>query len=125
VNCAEAREALPTYIRDGQQLPTVRKHLAECEACREELALYERLFDSLEQLQSVTLEPPPELAPALVSIPRQSGGFTEALRGRTDVVVDHVARNRRAYIGGVGIAAIAGVAGAALWRSRGRRLAAA
>jgi predicted anti-sigma-YlaC factor YlaD len=124
VNCTEVREALPTYVRDGQRILPVRSHLAECEACRIELARYERLLDSLSGLESLTYEPPPELVGALLAIPREAPGLTEAVRGRAVAVRGHVARNRRAYVGGVGIA-LAGAAGAALWRSRSRRLAAA
>jgi hypothetical protein len=124
MNCSEVREALPTHIADGLRIPSVREHLAECEACSAELSRYEELLDGLSQLQSVTFEPPPELAPALVAIPEQAAGFAGTMRGRSEVVKGHVARNRRAYVGGVGIA-LAGAAGAALWRSRARRLAAA
>ena len=124
MNCSEVREALPTYVADGLRISSVTDHLAHCEACRAELARYEELLGSLSQLQSATFEPPPALVSTLVAIPSQNAGFTGAVRGRAEVVRGHVARNRRAYVGGVGIA-LAGAAGAALWRSRARRLAAA
>jgi predicted anti-sigma-YlaC factor YlaD len=124
MNCPEVREALPTYVSDGLRILTVQKHLAECEACSAELSRYERLLEGLADLQAVTFEPPPELAPALAAIPEQSAGFAGVARERAEFVKGHVARNRRAYVGGVGIA-LAGVAGAALWRSRTRHPAAA
>jgi hypothetical protein len=124
MNCSEVREALPAYVADGLRILPVRSHLTECEACSAELARYEALLEGLADLQAVTFEPPPELAPALAAIPAQSGGFANAMRERAEVVRGHVARNRRAYVGGVGVA-LAGAAGAALWRSRTRRPAAA
>jgi hypothetical protein len=124
MNCSEVREALPAYVADGLRISSVTDHLAGCEACSAELARYEELLGGLSQLQSATFEPPPELVSALAAIPSQTAGFTEGMRGRAEVVKGHVARNRRAYVGGVGIA-LAGAAGAALWRSRARRLVAA
>src|SRR5918992_302440 len=117
MNCSEVREALPAYVADGLRILPVRRHLAECEACSAELARYERLLESLGDLQAVTFEPPPELVPALAAIPAQYAGFAGGLRGRVEVVRGHVARNKRAYVRGAGIA-LAGAAGAALWRSR-------
>jgi hypothetical protein len=117
VNCAEVRESLPTYVRDGERILSVRRHLEECAACRAELARYEPLLDSLATLETVTYEPPPELAAALAAIPREVGGLAGSVRGGAGAVRDHVARYRRTYIGGVGIA-LAGAAGVALWRTR-------
>jgi hypothetical protein len=121
MNCAAVREALPTYVADGERILSVRRHLGECDSCRAELARYQQLLSSLGRLESVTLQPPPELATALAAIPQQTWGLAGAARERADALAGHLARNRRAYIGGMGIA-LAGAASAALWRSRARWL---
>jgi predicted anti-sigma-YlaC factor YlaD len=124
LNCDEVREALPTYMRDGESLLAVRRHLGECRECRIRLERYDQLIGSLGRLETAVFEPPPELYSSLVAIPRTNAGVAEAMRGRAVVLRGHVTRNRRAYIGGMGLA-VAGAAGAALWRTRTRRLAAA
>jgi hypothetical protein len=113
MKCAEMREALPAYVRDGEQSLAARRHLARCFDCRAELSSYENLLGALGDLQVSTLQPPPGLVHALAAIPSHPGRV-ETMRG-------HVARNRTAYLGGAAVA-VAGAAGAALWRSRKQRL---
>jgi predicted anti-sigma-YlaC factor YlaD len=114
MKCAEMREALPAYVRDGEQSLSARRHLARCSECRAELASYENLLGALGDLQVSTLEPPPGLVHALAAIPSHPG--------RLETVRGHVTRNRTVYVGGAAVA-LAGAAGAALWRSRKQRFA--
>jgi predicted anti-sigma-YlaC factor YlaD len=116
VNCAEVREALPAYVRNGEMPLAVRHHLSGCPECRAELARYEVLLDGLDALRTQMVDVPPTLIRSLWAIPSRR----RHLRG----VERHVARHRHAYLGGLAVAA-AGAAGAAVWRSRARRPAAA
>ena len=120
MNCPEVREALPAYVRDGQRLSEVTRHLDDCAACRAERARYEQLLDALGGLEAQTFEPPSELLSALAAIPRHNAGLAAAVRGRAEVMRDHVARNRNVYVGGASLALV-GAAGAVLVRSRMRR----
>ena len=113
--CAEVREMLPAYADDPGGNLLVRRHLAECDACRNELAAYESLRARLPQVMAHTHEPPAELLPALKKIPSDVNSV--------DVLKTHLWRNRSAYLSGAAVLA-AGAAGAAVWRSR-RRLATA
>ena len=114
MRCEEIREILPAYIR-GEPSLAVRRHLARCSECRTELAQYDTVLDTLTDLQSSVVEPPRGLKQGLLAIPTQSS--------RVETVRGHVVRNRNAYLGGA--VALAGVAGAALWRTRSRRVATA
>jgi anti-sigma factor RsiW len=106
---------LPAYAGESGLPLTVRRHLARCEGCREELAEYRTMSAGLGALPAVGIDPPPGLKAALVAIPSQSG----KLQG----VRSHLSRNKKTYAG-VAVAA-AGAAGAALWRNRRHRLATA
>ena len=119
-SCSEIREALPAYARDGFSSLSMRRHLARCSDCRAELSRYERLLGSLEELHSRPLEPPVGLVNSLARIP-QEANLSETLLWRAGAMTGHLARNRLAYIGGAGVA-LAGAVGAALWRTRSRRL---
>jgi predicted anti-sigma-YlaC factor YlaD len=110
MRCEEVREILPAYIRDGEPALAVRRHLARCPDCRTELAQYDSMLDTMGDLQTTVAEPPRGLKAALVAIPTQPS--------RVETVRGHVVRNRNAYLGGA--VALAGVAGAALWRTRRR-----
>ena len=121
MSCSEVREALPAYARDGYSSLSLRRHLAECPSCRAELARYERLLGSLSGLADSPLEPPPGLLQALVRIPAEAS-LRQTLLWRGGAMTGHVARNRLAYLGGLGVA-LAGAAGAAVWRTRTRRVA--
>ena len=112
MKCAEVCEALPAYARNGDLSLAVRRHLSRCRDCKAELARYEALVGSLRLLQSSTAEPPPSLARVLAAIPGHPGRLEQA-RG-------HLARNRAAYVGGA--VALAGAAGALVWRTRRGRL---
>lgn len=114
MRCEEIKEMLPSYVR-GEDALTIRRHLARCPDCRVELERYEALAGSLASLRHVHAEPPRDLLPALISIPDASR--LEAVRG-------HVVRNRKAYAGGLAVAFV-GAAGAAVWRTRARRVATA
>ena len=116
MKCAEISELLPAYVEDRFDDLAVRRHLSRCPDCRRELDEYEALRTELSGLRSVAFEPPADLLPALTAIPREGA---PAVRVRT-----HVARNKKVYAGGLAVAVV-GAAGAALWRSRRSRLAAA
>ena len=116
MKCAEIREIIPAYERDSEASLTVRRHLLTCSGCRAEVERYRELRTGLSELRSPTVEVPIELSQKLVAIPAN-----ENLVG---TVRTHVARNRRAYVGGAAALA-AGVVGAAAWRLRSRRLATA
>jgi anti-sigma factor RsiW len=113
---AEIQEILPAYVRGGSDSLTVRRHLANCTDCRTELARYEDLLGALATMGSVTAEPPTGLVVALHGISRHAG--------RAEQVRTHLTRNKATYVGGVAVI-VAGAAGAALLRSRSRRLATA
>ncbi len=116
MKCAEINELLPAYVEDRYANLTVRRHLSRCADCRVELEEYEGLRSVLSDMKFVHAEPPPELLATLTSIPHSER--------RVERVRTHVARNRRAYAGGLAVAVV-GAAGAAFWRSRRSRLAAA
>jgi hypothetical protein len=111
VRCAEAREMLPAYLRDGEGSLAVRRHLSGCRDCRAELRRYEALAEGLSHMGAVTADPPASLKPALIAIPNTDT--------RVEAVRTHLARNRRTYTGAAAVA-IAGAAGAIAWRSRRR-----
>lgn len=115
MRCAEVREALPAYVRDGEPSLAVRRHMSRCSECKAELGRYVGLISGLGDLESYSSDPPAELVQTLRAIPARDR--------RVDVVREHVFRNRGAYLGGVAIA-MAGATGALIWRSR-RRLATA
>lgn len=113
---AEVREVLPSFVRDGSDSLSIRRHLARCEECRTELARYESLLGALSSMASVTSEPPPALVTALNEIPAHAGTVEQ--------VRTHLTRHRTRYLGGAAVV-VAGAAGAALLRSRQRRFATA
>ena len=114
MRCEEVREVLPAHVKDGSDDLTVRRHLARCPQCKAELARYESLMGGLRTLQTRSVEVPAGLFDQLLAIPERSS--------RLDSARHHVARHRKVYVGG-GIAAVAlaGAAGAALWRSKAKR----
>jgi hypothetical protein len=112
MDCAEVREALPAYVRDGEVGLAVRRHVGHCTDCKAELGDYVALLAGLDELKSATIEPPAELFASLAGIP--------ATDTRADVLRSHVVRNRRAYAGGLAVAAL-GLAGAAVLKSRRSR----
>ncbi len=116
MKCAEIREILPAQVRDGEDSLAVRRHLARCPECKAELARYDDLLEGLGALAARAVEPPAGLLDALVAIPLQET--------RLASVKGHVVRHRNRYLGGAAVAAV-GVAGAVLWHTRSRRLAAA
>ncbi|MEA2459963.1 MAG: hypothetical protein QOH90_140 [Actinomycetota bacterium] len=101
----------------GDDSLTVRRHLARCPECRAEAARYESLQRSYAELRSVGAEPPVGLLATLQAIPENGS--------RLQNVRTHVARNRKAYAGGVAAVMATGLAGAVVWRSRARRVATA
>jgi predicted anti-sigma-YlaC factor YlaD len=112
MRCAEVRELLPAYERDADPTLVVRRHLASCADCREEVARYRELAGGLHQLRSETSHVPPALSRALMAIPSDQSVVAN--------VRTHVSRNRAAYVGGA--VAVAGALGATLWRARSRRV---
>ena len=112
MRCAEVREGLPAYVRNGDMPLAVQHHVSGCAECRAELARYEVLLEGLGALRHEVIEAPPSLVRSLVAIPSSQRRLRGAQR--------HVVRHRRAYLGGLALAA-AGAAGAAVWRSRIRR----
>jgi hypothetical protein len=115
MKCEEVREALPAYARDRNASLSMRRHIAGCPDCKAELARYDELLAGLRTMRTETAAPPPGLVAALAAIP--------ANESRLRLVRTHVARNRKAYVGGIALVA-AGAAGAAVWRSRARAAAA-
>ncbi|MFP5297386.1 MAG: anti-sigma factor family protein [Actinomycetota bacterium] len=115
MRCEEIQEMLPSYAK-GEGSLLVRRHLARCTDCRAELEQYEELTSSLTSLRGVHAEPPRDLLPALMAIP--AGG------NKVEQVRSHLTRNRKVYAGGLAVALV-GAAGAALVKSRSRRLVAA
>ena len=111
LRCAQVREMLPAYLDEPRSDLTVRRHLAGCQDCKQELDRYEDLGRSLRFLSTVHPEPPADLLPALMAIPDAD---TAAV-----AVKSHVLRNRKAYLSGAAVL-VAGAAGAALWRSKRR-----
>jgi anti-sigma factor RsiW len=108
MKCAEINAMLPAYA-DKADLPlAVRRHLAGCTDCREELAAYGELSGALSTLRSASIEPPPALRASLLAIPSEAR--------RLDGLRSHVSRNKKTYAGV--LVAAAGAAGAAVWRSR-------
>jgi hypothetical protein len=67
------------------------------------------MVELLGGLEMRTVEPPPGLERALAAIPSHAG--------RVESLRTHVARNRRAYLGGAAVV-LAGAAGAVLVRRR-------
>ena len=114
MECAEIREMLPAYVRDGEASLLVKRHLSRCDDCAAELGRYETLVGGLAALRGAVVEPPPDLRQALLAIPRAATPV--------DTVRAHVAANRKAYLGGA--VALAG-AGALAWRLYSRRVAVA
>lgn len=113
MRCEEVQEVLPAYVRDGETSLAVRRHVSRCSDCKNELARYEALLGAMSSLQSNAADAPPSLKAALLAIPERTGSL--------DTVRAHVTRNRNAYLGGAAAAvAVAGAAGALLWRSRRR-----
>jgi anti-sigma factor RsiW len=115
MRCEEVQEVLPSYARDRNASLRVRRHISSCPNCGAELERYDELLAGLRSMRDVTAPAPPGLVAALNAIP--SGG------SRLQVARTHVTRHRKAYIGGLALAA-AGAAGAALWRARVRTAAA-
>ena len=111
MRCEEVQEVLPAYARDRNASVRVRRHISSCAACSTELARYEELLAGLRMLRDETAAAPPGLVAALTAIP--SGG------SKLQVARTHVTRHRRAYLGGLAVAAV-GATGAALWRARAR-----
>ena len=114
MTCVEVREMLPAYANGEEPSLGVRRHLSRCQGCSAEMARYRTLMTSLRSLEAHAPELPAGLVDRLIQIPSEAG--------RIDILRVHVARNRRVYAGGAAVA-LAGVAGAALWRRH--RLAAA
>lgn len=112
MRCAEVREMLPAYARDGEPVLGARRHLSGCPECSAELARYRTLMESLAALESAPVEPPVGLKAALVAIPARAR--------RLEGVRSHVTRNRRKYASGVAVA-LAGAAATALWAARKQR----
>ncbi|HET7481701.1 MAG TPA: hypothetical protein VFK89_02445 [Actinomycetota bacterium] len=116
MRCPEVQELLPAYADDRHADLSVRRHLASCDECRQALDDYEQVLDGLSAMRSIVAPVPVALRDSLVAIARAEK--------RLDKMVTHVTRNRRAYAGGIAAVAV-GAAGAALWRSRRVRTAAA
>jgi anti-sigma factor RsiW len=115
MRCEEVRESLPAYVREPGSSLALRRHLDSCPGCRAEFDHYRELIANLTSLQSHSLEPPVGLKAALVAIPTEAGRLDLARRN-VAAARGHISAHRGAYIGGVAVA-VAGAAGAALWRN--------
>lgn len=111
MTCSEIRAMLPAYVRDEKALLTVRRHLADCPGCSEELARYEQLLETLGALESMTVQSPPLSAAALAGAPFEAS--------RPARVRNHLEHNRRVYLSGLAMGG-ASAAGAAVWLLRSR-----
>lgn len=111
MKCREIRELLPAYADGHDADLVVRRHLSGCDQCRFELDRYIALRSALSDLRTEIVEPAPGLLLRLQAIASDPGGV--------DRIKTHVVRNKRTYAG-VGLA-VAGAAGAALWRARRSR----
>ena len=109
MTCTTVKEVLPAYVRDGDGSLSVRRHLSRCADCRTDLSQYEHLIDSLSAMEAATAEVPFALKASLLDIPSPSS--------RLETVRSHVAENRRTYLSGAAVV-VAGVVGAAVWKSR-------
>ena len=116
MSCIQVQEAIPAFMDHGSDSLEVRRHLARCPECKSELAAYEELRSALSAMESATVPAPRGLMTALIQIPSQAN--------RLEQVRTHVARNRNQYIGGAAVLA-AGAVGAAVLRTRSRRVATA
>jgi predicted anti-sigma-YlaC factor YlaD len=124
MRCEEVRESLPAYVREPGSSLALRRHLDSCPGCRAEFDRYRDLIANLSSLRAHALEPPVGLKASLVAIPSESNRL-EMARRNVAAARGHITAHRGAYIGGVAVA-VAGAAGAALWRStRARRVATA
>ncbi len=73
VRCEQVRELLPEYVDLGPRpAGEVERHLASCSSCGAELAGYQRLLSSLEDLRAVELEPAPEFLDRTLEAVRQA-----------------------------------------------------
>ena len=112
MSCAAVKEVLPAYVRDGDGSLSVRRHLSRCTDCRTDLTHYEGLLGSLSSLEASVAQTPPGLRASLVDIPSNSS--------RLEHVRSHITVNRKAYLSGMAVV-VAGVAGAAVLKTRSRR----
>jgi len=113
MRCAEVREMIPALAGEGEPSLSMRRHLLKCRGCRGELETYRDLLASMRALEARPVQAPDGLAAKLIAIPSEAS--------RVDQMRSHVARNRAAYAGGAAAAvAVAGAAGALLWRNRER-----
>ena len=120
MRCEEVRESLPAYVREPGSSLALRRHLDACPGCRAEFDRYRDLIVNLNSLRSQGIEPPVGLKASLIAIPSESGRLDMARRN-VAAARGHISAHRGAYIGGVAVA-VAGAAGAAMWRSaRARR----
>jgi anti-sigma factor RsiW len=113
MTCAEMRELIPAHAGDPAASLSLRRHLARCPECKQELAHYEDLLGAMNSLQSNVAAPPAHLTAALMAIPQSP------LRERAVV---HVRDHKPVYVGAAAVMAAVAGAGAVAWR---RRLAAA
>jgi hypothetical protein len=109
MRCHKVRERLAD--REAPLSRREERHLARCAECRAELARYRSLDEGLVALETRNAIPPPGLEQRLAAIPAHFGQRR---------VRSHLLRNRATYAGGLAV-----LAGAAYWRTRARRLAAA
>lgn len=116
MTCAQVRETIPAIMDHGSDSLEVRRHLARCPECKAELAAYEELRASMAAMGSATVAPPRGLMTALIQIPQRAD--------RVEQVRTHLVRNRKQYIGGAAVLAV-GAVGAAVLRTRTRRIATA
>ena len=111
MSCAAVKEVLPAYVHDGDGGLSVRRHLSRCTDCRADLTRYEGLVGALSSLEASVVEPPWGLKASLVDIPSHSS--------RLEHVRSHITANHKAYLSGAAVL-VAGVAGAAVMKTRSR-----
>lgn len=113
MECAEVQAALPAYVGEPGSSLALRRHLSRCPECKAEFEAYESMLGGLVELRQVGAEVPRGLVASLVAIPESSSA--------AELAKKHITRNRRAYAGGLALAA--GATAALVWRRRRMALA--
>jgi len=121
--CAAAWEWLPSVAAgdsipagdgraDGATRHRIEGHVATCLRCQAEVARYRRLRRTMRGLGQLSIEPGPEVLPAiLASLQRADGRRTTPYPGTG---------RRTVYVGGVAVATAGAAAGMLVWVTRRR-----
>ena len=116
----EVREYLPAYVDEakGPRASAVEAHLETCEECRAELDEYRQIMSGLDELATLTNDPPSWLLGSIIDAVRARAGRAAANRSPLNAL-----RNRRVAAGAVVAAGVAGAVALQLMKRRRRRTA--